>query len=484
MDSDGIQEPQNPQTPKIHYSMKPIYLISIFIMFLAISFTILTKTTHFTPSLLKSTIFPEILKFHHFKKNEIYLPPYCLLWMAPFLSGGGYSSEAWSYILALNRYIKNQETPLFKLSIEQHGDLQNIEFWEGLPLEMRNLALELYQTKCRFNQTVVVCHSEPGAWYPPLFQTLPCPPTGYHQFKVVVGRTMFETDRVNDEHVKRCNRMDFVWVPTDFHVSTFRESGVDPVKVRKIIQPVDVSFFDPFKVDPLDLDAVSSLVLGSEELISKRGFVFLSVFKWEYRKGWDVLLRSYLKEFSGVDDVVLCLLTNAYHTQSDFANKIVEFVEGSDLEQPIKGWAPVYVIDGHIAQVDLPRLYKAANAFVLPSRGEGWGRPVVEAMAMSLPVITTNWSGPTEYLTDENSYPLPFDGMSVVDDGPFKGHSWAEPSVDKLRFLMRHVFSNPGEAKAKGARARLDMEATFSPEVVAEEIVDQLHQIVENLQRN
>lgn len=415
------------------------------------------------------------------RKKEIREPPHCLLWMAPFLSGGGYSSEAWSYILALNSYIKSQKTPFLKLSIEQHGDLQNVEFWEGLPLEMKNLAFELHQTKCRLNETVVVCHSEPGAWYPPLFQTLPCPPTGYGQFKVVVGRTMFETDRVNDEHVRRCNRMDFVWVPTDFHVRSFRQSGVDPAKVRKIIQPVDLAFFDPFKVEALDLDAVSSLVLGSRELISEGKFVFLSVFKWEYRKGWDVLLRSYLKEFSGVDDVALCLLTNAYHTGSDFANKIVEFVEGSALEQPVNGWAPVYVIDGHIAQVDLPRLYKAANAFVLPSRGEGWGRPVVEAMAMSLPVITTNWSGPTEYLTDENSYPLPYDGMSEVKDGPFKGHLWAEPSVDELRFLMRRVMSNPSEAKARGLQARLDMKGNFSPEIVAKEIVDHLQEIVDNL---
>ena len=48
-----------------------------------------------------------------------------------------------------------------------------------------------------------------------------------------------------------------------------------------------------------------------------------------------------------------------------------------------------------LALKDLPKLYKAADAFVLPSRGEGWGRPHVEAMAMGLPVIATNWSGST-----------------------------------------------------------------------------------------
>ena len=71
----------------------------------------------------------------------------------------------------------------------------------------------------------------------------------------------------------------------------------------------------------------------------------------------------------------------------------------------------------------LPSLYAAADAFVLhaaggghagrerwakerceqvlPSRGEGWGRPHAEAMAMGLPVIATNWSGPTAFMSGE-----------------------------------------------------------------------------------
>ncbi|KAL8538884.1 hypothetical protein ACS0TY_000765 [Phlomoides rotata] len=489
MDSDEI-EPHNTHPTRFPspFPVKPIYILSILILFLAISVSIITKTNHFKTHLLKVTLSPyrnlfqEILKFLNFnpidKQKEITEPPYCVLWMAPFLSGGGYSSEAWSYILALNSYINKRKNPIFKLSIEQHGDLENIEFWEGLPLEMRNLAIELYHTKCRFNETIVVCHSEPGAWYPPRFQTRPCPPIGYNQFKVVIGRTMFETDRVNDEHVRRCNRMDHVWVPTDFHVSTFRQSGVDPIKIKKIVQPVDLEFFDPYKVKPLELGLISRIVLGSDAPNLKQRFIFLSVFKWEYRKGWDVLIRSYLKEFSGDDDVALYLLTNPYHSDNNFANKIIEYVEDSELVKPVNGWAPVYVINGHIAQIDLPRLYAAATAFVLPSRGEGWGRPIVEAMAMSLPVITTNWSGPTEYLSNENSYPLRFEGMSEVKDGPFKGHLWAEPSVDELQVLMRRVMSNRDEAKRKGVEARVDMMRRFSPETVAEDIVNHFQRMV------
>ena len=52
--------------------------------------------------------------------------------------------------------------------------------------------------------SVVVCHSEPGAWDPALFQTSRCPPRGYHAALYVIGRTMFETDRVNPHHVQAC----------------------------------------------------------------------------------------------------------------------------------------------------------------------------------------------------------------------------------------------------------------------------------------
>ncbi|XP_043690621.1 uncharacterized protein LOC122641450 [Telopea speciosissima] len=498
--------PENPQHQNPPHTLRNHPLISklklltfwasaVLILLLAISLSF-TKTSYFKLQYLKSslssrplnpTLINGVLRFLLSTDGDKKIPAaepnsmptYCVLWMAPFLSGGGYSSEAWAYMMALHANMRN---PILRLAIEQHGDLESLEFWEGLPKESKDLAFKLHSTECRMNETIVICHSEPGAWYPPLFETLPCPPTGYEEPLFVIGRTMFETDRINPNHVKRCNRMDAVWVPTDFHVSTFVQSGIDSSKVLKIVQPVDVKFFDPSKYKPLSLASIEKLILGSFSGIpnshQNRKFVFLSIFKWEYRKGWDLLLRSYLKEFSGRDNVALYLLTNAYHSDRDFGNKIVDFVEHSEMKTPINGWPLVYLIDNHIAQMDLPRIYRAADVFVLPSRGEGWGRPIVEAMAMSLPVIATNWSGPTEYLTEENSYPLPVDEMSKVMEGPFKGHLWAEPSVDKLRILMRHVMSNPEEGREKGEKAREDMMRRFSPEVVAGIVVDKIEKIL------
>ena len=115
-------------------------------------------------------------------------------------------------------------------------------------------------------------------------------------------------------------------------------------------------------------------------------------------------------------------------------------------------------MDKHISDEELRQFYRAADAFVLPSRGEGWGRlkldlpssstlnltsryltpkppnllnppnlfslydprgsrPHVEAMAMGLPIIATNWSASTEYMTPDNSYPLEIEGLTEIKTG-------------------------------------------------------------------
>ncbi len=54
-----------------------------------------------------------------------------------------------------------------------------------------------------------------------------------------------------------------------------------------------------------------------------------------------------------------------------------------------------------------PMLLLAADAVVLTPHGEGYGRVLLEAMAMQRPVIATNWSSPTEFLLPSIAYQLP-----------------------------------------------------------------------------
>ncbi len=70
---------------------------------------------------------------------------------------------------------------------------------------------------------------------------------------------------------------------------------------------------------------------------------------------------------------------------------------------------------------------------------------------MALPVIATNWSGPTAFLDESVGYPLQYKGLEeVAEAGAFLGHRWAAPSVTHLRQLMMHVAAHPEEGRRLG----------------------------------
>ena len=55
---------------------------------------------------------------------------------------------------------------------------------------------------------------------------------------------------------------------------------------------------------------------------------------------------------------------------------------------------------GYVSDADLPALYSAADAFAFPSLHEGFGLPVIEAMACGVPVLTSNISATAEVARD------------------------------------------------------------------------------------
>jgi glycosyltransferase involved in cell wall biosynthesis len=80
-------------------------------------------------------------------------------------------------------------------------------------------------------------------------------------------------------------------------------------------------------------------------------------------------------------------------------------------------------------------------------------------MACGLPVIVTAYSAPLDYLDRDCAYLIEVEKMVPVDDPFFFPVNyglgeWAQPDISSLRQLMRHVFENQDEARAKGMRGR------------------------------
>lgn len=371
-------------------------------------------------------------------------PPAAVVWSGPLFNRTGWAEEARNAILALDRAgIAVRVNPLMHVP------------WQTRLAAGIDARLEQLVTHERPNGRVVhVMHFSPRAY------------ARHRDADCHVGRPMWEFETPPAAWIAGCNLVDEVWVPSDFNIEAFARAGVAREKLHKVPEALQAELYD-LHVPPLELPEAS-------------GFVFLSVFGWIRRKGWDVLVRAYLEEFRADEGVTLVLKLSPYFGMlvPEMVARLDAFVRGELGRDPLRS-APIVVLDFDPGADGMARLYRAADAFVLPTRGEGWGRPYMEAMAMGLPTIGTRWSGNLEFMTDENAYLIDCTVTDVsaaaCEELPsLRGHRWAEPSVEHLRALMRRVFARRQEAAAKGARARADVLAHCSWDALAEVLVGRL----------
>ena len=266
-----------------------------------------------------------------------------------------------------------------------------------------------------------------------------------------VGWTMLEVTGLPKSWVDGCNRMDEVWVPASFNVETFRSSGVT-VPVRVMPLGVDVDYYNP----------------GITGFRPSRRFTFLSVFEWGERKAPELLLRAFAEEFKQSEDALLLLSVFNRDPQVD--------VEAEVARLDLPPSAPiVLLVNPEFADYQMGALYRSADCFVSPTRGEGWGMTVLEAMACGLPAIATAWSGIADFLHDGVGYPL---GSTLVPARArcpyYEGFDWAEPDFEHLRFLMREVYDDPDRARAKGLAAADEVAAHWTWDHAAARVKERL----------
>jgi glycosyltransferase involved in cell wall biosynthesis len=226
--------------------------------------------------------------------------------------------------------------------------------------------------------------------------------------KYAIGVTMGEVDGIPPSWAEYCNLMDTVFVPSSFSYQVFGLSGVETEKLKILPLGVDSDFFTP---------EGEKMVLEKTE----GRFVFLSVGEWVPRKGFDLLLRAFAREFSVHDDV--CLVLRCHSNSSDYDPRgagIAKSIAGIVRQEKRKNAPRVELISQTLAASGMPSLYRSAQCFVQATRGEGWNMPVFEALACGVPVITTNWSAHTDYLGQDTAYLIEIEGMEAV---PFSGSS-------------------------------------------------------------
>ena len=298
----------------------------------------------------------------------------------------------------------------------------------------------------------------------------------------VVFYTMMESQGVHPEFVKRCNESATeVWTPSRFYEQAFKKSGV----VRSIhVIPLGVNarLYHPEAPEPK---------LRYEEMPTGRiveeipdGFRFMSLFGWSYRKGTDILCRSFLKEFNGSDNVGLVIHSRYMGSSAEPQKQYVrDEIRGYYREIAKENPARIYYCGDEIPISDLPGCYAAADCFVFCSRGEGFGLPNCEAAACGVPVISAFNTAMQEYLDDDVAYLVRPEGIAPANDRLtwiseyYRDQEFAvmgERSIAEFGKHMRHVYEDRKGSAAKASAFRKRVLEKYTWDVCADAVAARL----------
>jgi glycosyltransferase involved in cell wall biosynthesis len=310
------------------------------------------------------------------------------------------------------------------------------------------LAKRLWENSFRTPRPDVVIRNT----YPPRFDRLPV--------RLQLANFAWEDSRLPFGWAEGFNSSyDGVLTPTTYVRDVLRSSGVTiPIEVVPNVVELDAeseSGSPPFR--PAD-----------------KTTRFLCVGSAFPRKGIDVLIRAFVRAFRLWDDVALIL--KSFPNRHNTVRGILEDVRRRDPEAP-----EIVDIDRDISSEALLALYRNSDVLVHPSRAEGFGFPVAEAMLLGLPVIAPSSTGLADFCSPDTALVIPHRWEPSGSHFAVPGAEWAEPDEDALVGMLRaYAF---GAMRAEGARRAKAARRLVSERFSARAVAKAAESAIEKLER-
>lgn len=209
--------------------------------------------------------------------------------------------------------------------------------------------------------------------------------------------------------------------------------------VKKVLQDSGVAV--PIAVAGVGTD--HWLAVQAESGLSWPGktFCFLHVSSCFPRKGVDALLEAFGRAFRASDDVSLIIKTFA--NPHNEVEKQLKAHRDADPDYP-----DVRVLFGDLSPEQLKSLYEHCHVLVEPSRAEGYGLPIAEALLSGLPVIATNWSGQLDFCQPEWCWLVDYRFAPAKTHFDLTASIWADPDIDDLAAKLRKAAATTAERRA------------------------------------
>ena len=313
-------------------------------------------------------------------------------------------------------------------------------------------------------------------------------PIGKYNIGVTAG---METTVVHHTWLEGCNKMDIVLTSSKHSKTVFESSSFEmqdkntnqvtgkislqkPVEV--LLEGADLSKYFPKTSSNLDLSDI------------KESFCYLLVGHWmqgDYghdRKNVGYTIKSFLEAFKNKPNPpALILKTMQVGTSIMDRERILDKIDS--IRKTVKGKLPnVYLLHGEISDEQMNDLYNhpIVKVMVSHTKGEGFGRPLLEFSLVGKPIIASGWSGQIDFLHKDKVILVggtldKVHTSAVQKDMILAEADWFTPSDVDVARAYKETFKNYKRFILLAKQQKHQSKLNFS----FENMVEKLHEILD-----
>jgi len=394
-----------------------------------------------------------------------------LLFRGPVETVSGYGAHSrdllWSFY----------ESKLFDIKIDSC-------FWGSTPMNALDTDNNLFHLWIK-NNIVTELQIQPD-YYVQVTVANEFQPLGKYNIGVTAG---VETNMIPKDWITGCNKMNLVITTSNFSKGTMLLTQYSDMLPTKIGANIEVLFegVDTVTFKKLDYSELPNCKIKNYLDNIENDFCFLFVGHWlkgnlgQDRKDVGMLIKTFAETFSGEkNQPALILKTSAATFSVKERERISTMIKNIVSEIPNK--PPVYLVFGQLSDEEMNCMYNhpKIKSLVSFTKGEGFGRPLLEFSMSGKPIIASNWSGHLDFLNSEEAVLL--DGElkdvddSAVDQFIIKGSKWFQVNYETASHKLKDMVINYEAHLIKSEKLRLKNMENFS----MYKMTNKLSQIMQN----
>ncbi len=285
-------------------------------------------------------------------------------------------------------------------------------------------------------------------------------PMGKYNIGVTAG---IETTICHGSWLEGCNRMNLIITSSEHSKNVFEKTVFEKINNQtkqkegdlKVTTPIEVLLegADLSKYFATKVDSSIEIVKSIDSI--KESFCYLSVGHWmqgkfgEDRKNIGYLVKAFTEVFKNkMKKPALILKSQKIGSSIIDQENILGLI--NLIRSETKGTLPkIYLLHGEVSDYEMNQLYNhpKVKAMVSFTKGEGFGRPLLEFSLTGKPVIASGWSGQVDFLEKDKAILIGGTIENVHESASMKDMilteaKWFKPDDNQVGYAFKETFKN------------------------------------------